>query len=231
MNTPDRPERENCAALREDVLCDLQLLSADSVAPQAWRNGGGQTRELLAWPAGPDWRVRISRADIAADGPFSAFPQVERWFTVLQGAGVLLTFAGTQHRLAPGDAPLRFDGAAAPGCRLLDGPTQDLNLMLRRGAGAMLPVQAGQGWDAPCAMRGLYTTVAGLWCGGRQSRAVAAHTLLWMQDGARGVWSFQPAQRSSVSVAWWLGFTPADDKPVTVRPEAVVGFGDPSTGA
>ena len=43
---------------------DIQLIDAASVAPQAWRNGGGQTRELIAWPAGADWRVRISRADI-----------------------------------------------------------------------------------------------------------------------------------------------------------------------
>jgi environmental stress-induced protein Ves len=106
-------------------------IDAASVAPQAWRNGGGQTRELLAWPAGADWRLRISRADIASDGPFSAFPGVERWFAVLQGAGVVLAFADAQHQLQPGDAPLRFDGAAAPGCRLLDGATQDLNLMLR----------------------------------------------------------------------------------------------------
>ena len=31
---------------------------AADVAPQAWRNGGGSTRELLAWPAGADWRLR-----------------------------------------------------------------------------------------------------------------------------------------------------------------------------
>ena len=26
------------------------IIQADNVAPQAWRNGGGQTRELLVWP-------------------------------------------------------------------------------------------------------------------------------------------------------------------------------------
>ena len=89
------------------------LVRADSVAPQAWRNGGGQTRELLAWPAGGDWKLRISRADIDADGPFSAFPQVQRWFTVLRGAGVVLKFADFERTLKIGDAPLHFDGAAA----------------------------------------------------------------------------------------------------------------------
>jgi environmental stress-induced protein Ves len=39
-----------------------------------WKNGGGVTRELLAWPGGGDWQVRISVAEIEADGPFSSFP-------------------------------------------------------------------------------------------------------------------------------------------------------------
>ena len=99
-------------------------VDAESVAPRAWRNGGGRTRELLAWPAAGDWCLRISRADIESDGPFSAFPRVERWFAVLSGAGVVLTFADGERELAPGAAPLRFDGAVAPVCRLLDGPTR-----------------------------------------------------------------------------------------------------------
>ncbi len=77
------------------------VICAGAVAPQAWRNGGGQTRELLAWPAQGPWRLRISRADIDADGPFSAFPGVTRWFTVLQGAGVALTLDGVRHGTAP----------------------------------------------------------------------------------------------------------------------------------
>ncbi len=107
-------------------------------APQAWRNGGGITRELLAWPAGADWRVRISVAEIGADGPFSAFEGIERWFAVLSGAGVVLGLPGNEHRLTPASAPLRFDGAAAPGCRLIDGATSDLNLMLRAGTRGVL---------------------------------------------------------------------------------------------
>ncbi len=38
------------------------VISAASVAPQAWRNGGGQTRELLTWPAQGPWQLRIGRA-------------------------------------------------------------------------------------------------------------------------------------------------------------------------
>jgi len=92
-----------------------------------WRNGGGLTRELVAEPAGADWQWRLSVAEVAADGPFSRFEGVTRWFAVLQGAGVVLN----EHRLTAQDAPLCFDGGAATDCRLIDGPTQDFNLMLR----------------------------------------------------------------------------------------------------
>ena len=187
------------------------VIDAESVTPQAWRNGGGQTRELLAWPAGADWRVRISRADIDVDGPFSAFPGVERWFTVLQGAGVVLTFADGDKTLSHGDVPLFFDGAAAPGCRLIDGPTRDLNLMVRHGKGAMRQVQSGQGWSEPFAMRGIYTDIAGqLATGQHATHKVDANTMLWMQQGGDSVWSFEPDTVGSPSAAWWLGFTPED---------------------
>lgn len=107
------------------------IVEADRVAATPWKNGGGRTRELLRWPEGGAWRLRVSLADIDADGPFSAFPGVTRWFVVLEGEGVELHFDDRRRVLRPGDAPLSFDGAAAPGCRLLGGPTRDLNLMLQ----------------------------------------------------------------------------------------------------
>src|SRR6202012_5160318 len=93
----------------------------------------GVTRELLRLPAGSgdDWTLRISVADIDADGPFSPFPGITRWFAVLTGAGVRLVFPERVLNVRHGDSPLRFDGADAPGCTLLDGPTRDLNVMVR----------------------------------------------------------------------------------------------------
>ncbi|MBK6322373.1 MAG: HutD family protein [Burkholderiales bacterium] len=117
------------------------------VAATQWRNGGGLTRELASGPAGADWQWRLSVAEVAADGPFSRFEGVTRWFAVLQGAGVVLrvqtpsdtaTPGATTHRLTVHDAPLCFDGAAATDCQLIDGPTQDFNLMLRH---ACLPAR------------------------------------------------------------------------------------------
>jgi uncharacterized protein len=100
-----------------------------------WRNGAGVTRELAAWPTPADWHWRMSVADIDSSGPFSRFDGVQRWFAVLDGAGVELTVNGKRHRLTAGDAPLCFDGAAATDCQLLDGKTLDFNLMLRQGQG------------------------------------------------------------------------------------------------
>lgn len=186
----------------------LTLINAQDIPPQAWRNGGGVTRELLTWPGSADWRVRISRADIAADGPFSAFPDVQRWFTVLEGDGVALQFHDGEHVLRPGDAPIAFDGAKAPGCRLLNGATQDLNLMIRQGNGVMQPVQADAGWRVPFAARGLYTLDAGQWQGGGRTHPLITHSLLWCDDGDASEWTFVPAHTVQPLRAWWLGFTP-----------------------
>jgi uncharacterized protein len=105
------------------------------VSPQPWRNGGGRTRELLVWPHATDWLLRISVAEIEADGPFSSFAGIDRCFAVLDGAGVVLTLPQGDVRLTPDDGALSFVGEAAPMCRLIDGPTHDLNLMVRRGFG------------------------------------------------------------------------------------------------
>ncbi len=137
-------------------------LRADEVPPTPWKNGGGQTRELLRWPAQGDWRLRLSLADIAADGPFSAFPGVTRWFVVLQGEGVALALPGSEHHQHLGDAPLCFDGTAAPGCRLLGGPTRDLNLMLQGLAGELIAARAGDAAPTRWPQRGFFE--AGVHC-------------------------------------------------------------------
>ena len=146
----------------------MKQVLADLAPAQAWRNGGGQTRELFAWPHASDWQLRISRADIEADGPFSAFVGVQRWFVVLSGNGVLLQMPTADghtldHQLLPGHAPLHFDGGLTPDCKLIDGPTQDLNLMTRDGQACVVPVNPDQPWSASYAMCGLYTAGGGIW--------------------------------------------------------------------
>lgn len=190
------------------------LIDALSVAPQAWLNGAGTTRVLLTWPEGDDWRLRISLAHVDQDAEFSQLPGIERWFGVVDGAGVELKFGdGTQgmaagsHKLKPGDPPLCFDGASRVACRLLDGPTRDLNLMLRGSIGAMHLVLEGQAWTPPPhAACGLFSAVAGQ-CDGV---TVPALSLLWFSDAPLGL-SFTAAQPGAGKgpLGWWLFATPA----------------------
>ena len=181
-----------------------RLIALGDTPPQPWRNGHGMTRELLAWPSGDGWQVRVSVAEIEADGPFSPFPEVERWFAVLEGGGVALTIGGTEQRCRVGDAPLSFSGEAPVDCRLLQGPSRDLNLMLRGTPGAMQRVVAGDVW-APRARRcGLYALVDGRCRADATTTDLAAGSLAWF-DPAPPTLSFQPAGPDGEAVAgWWL---------------------------
>jgi len=112
-----------------------QIISLADVSPRPWKNGGGVTRELAAWPTAADWRWRMSVAEVASDGPFSSFEGVQRWFAVLSGTGVRLDVGqppnACAHHLTPTALPQHFDGGLPVHCTLLDGATQDFNLMLR----------------------------------------------------------------------------------------------------
>jgi len=110
-----------------------QMIPLEEVAPTPWRNGGGVTRELLAWPTAQDWDWRMSVAAVEKSGPFSHFEKVQRWFAVLGGAGVHLTLDGQSHELTAQSAPLHFYGDKACACELIDGPTEDFNLMTKTG--------------------------------------------------------------------------------------------------
>ena len=184
------------------------MICADDVEPHPWRNGGGMTRELLAWPSVENCNLRIALADIDRDGPFSSYIGVERWIVVISGVGISLAFSNEERTLLRGDDPLCFDGADAPGCRLLDGPTRDLNLMVQGGSGAMRAVQPGVAWDEYFAMRGVFTTASGHCVTGDETRAVPALALLWIEEPASGKWMFEFDEPTGATCAWWLGFTP-----------------------
>lgn len=115
-----------------------QVVHLSDVVPTPWRNGGGTTRELVAWPDSVAWQWRVSVAEVVQSGAFSSYPGVQRWFAVLAGDGVCLTVNGHLAMLTKSDQPFAFDGAALTSCELLGGATQDFNLMLQGGAFARL---------------------------------------------------------------------------------------------
>ncbi|BBP98211.1 hypothetical protein BSFA1_33400 [Burkholderia sp. SFA1] len=112
------------------------MIRAESLTPRPWKNGGGVTREIAAGPPGASldaFAWRLSLADVAEDAAFSAFAGVDRVLVLLDGAGMRLTQDdGRVHAL---DAPLamaRFPGETPIHATLIDGPTRDFNVMVRR---------------------------------------------------------------------------------------------------
>jgi uncharacterized protein len=186
-----------------------RLVYAPDQPPQPWRNGGGQTRELLLWPPDPQaWRVRITLAQIDRSGPFSAFPGVERWFTVVEGAGVILSIDAQPVKLDCSSAPFSFDGGDPPGCTLIDGPTSDLNLMCRGGRGSLQVVHPGLDWHSPAHQRGLFSRVAGVWqdASGRRIE-LRADTLLWSASDT-GPMIFNARSSAKDPAGYWLSYQP-----------------------
>ncbi|HET7396801.1 MAG TPA: HutD family protein [Gammaproteobacteria bacterium] len=118
---------------------DIRLLELQDQRIMPWKNGGGITRELAVYPDtstldGEPFLWRISIADVATDGPFSAFPGYDRSIMLIAGHGMELAMQeATPIRADKFYQPLRFSGDTATHCRLLDGPVRDFNVMSARG--------------------------------------------------------------------------------------------------
>ena len=180
---------------------NLHQIDLRDCPPQAWRNGGGLTRELLAWPSPQRWQLRVSVARIDCDGAFSPFTGVQRWFAVLHGNGVRLDLPRGVVTQTRADDPLAFDGEAAPMCSLLDGPTEDLNLMAPRDAGQARLQRAlpGSGIDRATRWRGVFAVDAARLDIGDRTEGIGAHTLVWTDDAEAPPWTLHQGSR-----AFWL---------------------------
>lgn len=116
----------------------IRILRAADHKSMPWKNGGGVTTEIVVHPEGSaldafDWRV--SMAQVASDGPFSAFPGIDRTLAVLEGAGISLTIGGEEPvLLGKESAPLTFPADQPTHGALATGPILDLNVMVRRGS-------------------------------------------------------------------------------------------------
>jgi len=112
-----------------------RVIPANEYRRMRWKNGAGWTREIHAEPSADDWTWRLSIAEIERDAPFSVFPGVDRELVLLSGNGLRLRFGdGEAHELRPPHQRLRFAGERAVVGELIDGRTEDFNLMWRRDA-------------------------------------------------------------------------------------------------
>lgn len=187
----------------------IEVVSADRVAPKRWRNGGGVTRELLAWPSAIDWQLRISVAEITRDGAFSEFPGTDRWLAVVEGQGVVLRIGARREVPDLDGAPLHFDGAVAPYAELQGGATRDLNLMVRRHAGRaeMLRATPDDEWFSAGPLRALFCTApARLQVDDTDAARLPAFSLAWSAHAARQRWRL--VTEHEPQRALWMWFEP-----------------------
>lgn len=109
----------------------IHLTHADYTR-QPWKNGRGVTVELWRLEQGGKLLVRLSRASVVEDGPFSLFPGVERSLTVLSGPGFRLTGDGLDLRCER-LAPVAFPGDIALMASETSGQqSDDFNVMTAR---------------------------------------------------------------------------------------------------
>jgi environmental stress-induced protein Ves len=110
------------------------LIPFSERVPKPWKNGGGSTTEIAVVPpdAGfEDFDWRVSLATIAADGPFSVFPGVERTLALLEGHGLTLEIDGEPTLVSRAEPVAAFDGESEVTAKLHRGPTTDFNVMTR----------------------------------------------------------------------------------------------------
>jgi environmental stress-induced protein Ves len=112
-----------------------RVIPANTYRRERWKNGFGWTREIVCAPGQGDWNWRLSIAEIEEDAPFSRFDGIDRELVLLAGNGLRLSFEdGAVQELLPPHGRLRFAGERSATGALVDGPTQDFNLMWRRSA-------------------------------------------------------------------------------------------------
>ena len=111
----------------------IHLTPADYTR-QPWKNGRGTTTELLHLvdPSTGGTLLRLSRASVVEDGPFSLFPGIERTLTVLTGPGFRLTGPGINLRCDP-LVPVAFPGdVEIRAVETNNQPSDDFNVMTAR---------------------------------------------------------------------------------------------------
>lgn len=106
-----------------------RIIRADSYQEVPWRNGGGFSRVIAG---GDEEGWRLSVATIERDGWFSDYTGYDRTIVPLDGDGVELTVDGVPKLLQRRYEVFTFPGEAKTTCRLLGGPTRDLNVATQR---------------------------------------------------------------------------------------------------
>lgn len=111
-------------------MADNLIRFADATT-MPWLGGGGITHELARHPADGDFGWRLSVAEVQQDGAFSQLDGIDR-VIVLCSPGRMVLHTPDSVKLER-FSPYGFDGGIEVSCTVPVGPTQDFNVMTRRG--------------------------------------------------------------------------------------------------
>ncbi|GEB55841.1 HutD/Ves family protein [Streptomyces gardneri] len=184
---------------------DVETLTAGR-----WRNDGGATRQIASRPAGDEdfvWRASI--ADIDRDGPFSAFPGVDRTLTLLAGDGVRLSCPGVFDRLLErAGEPFAFSGDLALAAELPGGACRVLNIMVRRGRATARVERVTGRVVPPSGHAGVLHVLGGHWQAGTDGPVLAPGQGVWWDADAQAPGG-AVAPLSPDATALWADVAPA----------------------
>jgi hypothetical protein len=144
------PEPYTCRVLR--------IITPSEFRTQPWKNGGGVTHEIVRWPDGEAYDIRVSLADDRAPGPFSRFPGYRRWSFLAGPSPIVLDVAGVTHDLVALGDHIEVGGDVAIACALPAGPTRLLSFLVRDGVDARI----GRG-PCPLPVRCVFALAAMPW--------------------------------------------------------------------
>lgn len=131
---------------------ELRILKPTDYITMPWRNGKGNTIELLkeALPDSDGFAWRLSMADVTSDGEFSNFGGYQRTLLLLEGNGITLDCNQShQHRLTQRLQAAEFSGDDNTIASLHDGPIKDFNIMTHRDHCSAVVTTCNQPEDMP----------------------------------------------------------------------------------
>lgn len=114
-----------------------RIISPTQYKRMPWKNGLGETLEIMRLEDAIGVRFRLSQASVVEDGKFSCFDGLQRTLVMLSGNGITLSHQSDetchpQHVLNHALDQASFSGGDKTYATLTDGPIEDLNIMVRQ---------------------------------------------------------------------------------------------------
>ena len=184
--------------MRNSVLStQYKIIQQSSYKRMPWKNGLGETLEILLSEDDHGQRFRISQAAVVQDGVFSDFQGMHRTLVLLSGDGIALSLENTAAKQSRFELNTildmaRFAGGDKTYAELSNGRIEDLNVMVRE-ADTLSEVEAcfaqhtiNLSADVRCLLRAFYANqTCTIELDATQNLQLHAHSFLIIEQAAQ----------------------------------------------